>query len=590
MLVLDDDMLPGSRYLQQLLHVVHSARHRALLGSIGWLLPRPSKELRFGSYRSLVNDSGGLYVPDLAYDISVERLLEADYLCSLWFGETRWLRLLWREAPSTFATGEDFHLSHMLRKHAGLPSYVMPVRFDERATWGDTEHALAYSRYSTGGRLTIELRDSLWWRALQGGSPLHWVRERAEPAAAVLVLVDGAAHASQLAPLLLRLRTSAPVAPLVALSGGAGRECASVAPLLQLRPEACDERRLRLFDMRLGREQPRSPGEADASLAPPLGAAAAAPRPPDASAVPSATSVPRVGAGASRPDGGATAAAAAAAAAAGLRASRAQAEAVRELGGMADASRASLLLFVADPASAASRAAAQLARLRPGLAALPLPRDHPPTALAWLGSLPLPALLRWREAALSLCVLAWGAAGGLARLRASLHQAYLLADKARPLSRRRRRRRCRRPAAHPPPPRHLPQPSPACPAPPRPVGVVLLGWRVHSQRWTRSHPATQVRLSVDLQPDATTDTAAQAQDWAWPHGRKQLRLRTATATPPASATAAVAERDRVVAAAEAWLPSGEAEAMVLLDDDVEVSPAFYLVLKRFLLITRAEEV
>ena len=63
MLVLDDDMLPGSRYLQQLLHVIHSPRRRGVLGSIGWLLPRPNQELRFGSYRSLVNDSGGLCVP-----------------------------------------------------------------------------------------------------------------------------------------------------------------------------------------------------------------------------------------------------------------------------------------------------------------------------------------------------------------------------------------------------------------------------------------------------------------------------------------------------------------------------------------------
>jgi len=66
-LVLDDDMLPGASYLAQLLHVAHSAHWgRALLGSIGWLLPRPSHDLRFGSYRSLVNDSGGLCAPHLS--------------------------------------------------------------------------------------------------------------------------------------------------------------------------------------------------------------------------------------------------------------------------------------------------------------------------------------------------------------------------------------------------------------------------------------------------------------------------------------------------------------------------------------------
>ena len=34
-------------------------------------------------------------------------------LCSLWFLETRLVRLLFREAPYTFATGEDMQLSHM---------------------------------------------------------------------------------------------------------------------------------------------------------------------------------------------------------------------------------------------------------------------------------------------------------------------------------------------------------------------------------------------------------------------------------------------------------------------------------------------
>ena len=173
-------------------------------------------------------------MPDLAYDLSVESLLEADYLCSMWFGETAWFRLLWREAPPTLATGEDFHLSHMLRKHARLPSYVMPVSFDEHATWGDTEHRLAYSRYSTGGKLTIELRDALWWRALQGGDQLRWVKERGSPVASALVLVDSAAHATQLAPVLARLRAASALPLLPVLGGGAGRECAVIAPLLQL--------------------------------------------------------------------------------------------------------------------------------------------------------------------------------------------------------------------------------------------------------------------------------------------------------------------------------------------------------------------
>ena len=123
-----------------------------------------------------------------------------DYLCSLWFAETKLLRLLFREAPYTYATGEDYQLSHMLRKHARAPSFVMPVAREDLATWGDTDHALAYNRYSTGGAQTIELRDQIWWNGVRGGGTLHWSRRQDEPAPlgqrGMLLLVDGEEQAT----------------------------------------------------------------------------------------------------------------------------------------------------------------------------------------------------------------------------------------------------------------------------------------------------------------------------------------------------------------------------------------------------------
>eukprot|EP00315_Gephyrocapsa_oceanica_P033896 CAMPEP_0185425112 /NCGR_PEP_ID=MMETSP1365-20130426/13718_1 /TAXON_ID=38817 /ORGANISM="Gephyrocapsa oceanica, Strain RCC1303" /LENGTH=347 /DNA_ID=CAMNT_0028029079 /DNA_START=75 /DNA_END=1115 /DNA_ORIENTATION=- len=173
--VIDDDMVPGRRHLEALLHVAMlrpPLGARRLLGSIGWLLPPPQPGLVFRSYRATENSSGGLYVPDLAYGLAVERLLEVDYLCSAWFGETEWVKLLFREAPITHATGEDFHLSHMLRKYAGVRSYVLPA--GDPSFGGDTDHRLAYSRYSTGGAPTIALRDRIWWGALRQGASFQW--------------------------------------------------------------------------------------------------------------------------------------------------------------------------------------------------------------------------------------------------------------------------------------------------------------------------------------------------------------------------------------------------------------------------------
>ena len=62
-LLFDDDMVPGRRYLETLLQAAGSSHGQgAVLGSIGWLLPRPrpAPDLRLASYRSLVNDTGGL--------------------------------------------------------------------------------------------------------------------------------------------------------------------------------------------------------------------------------------------------------------------------------------------------------------------------------------------------------------------------------------------------------------------------------------------------------------------------------------------------------------------------------------------------
>ena len=117
----------------------------AVLGSIGWLLPRPRPvpDLRLFSYRSLVNDTGGLYVPDLAYDLLVERLLEVDYLCSLWFMETRLARLLFREAPHTFATGEDMQLAHMFQ--ARQRALVRAAGCRRTGALGVTQTMLAYN-------------------------------------------------------------------------------------------------------------------------------------------------------------------------------------------------------------------------------------------------------------------------------------------------------------------------------------------------------------------------------------------------------------------------------------------------------------
>ena len=361
-LVFDDDMIPGQRFLEALLHAARTDHARgALLGAIGWLLPRPAPppDARLSSYRSLVNGTGGLYVPDLAYDLLVERLLEVDYLCSLWFMETRRARLLFREAPYTYATGEDFQLSHMLRKHADLPSFVLPVRAEDKATWGDTDHRLAYNRYSTGGRKTIELRDKIWWNGVRGGGTLHWARRHDEPRAlgthSILVLVDGPSHARELRHIFSRFSASRDAVLAVALTGGGlGGACTHIAPILGLPASSCDERRLRIFDMNVGADQPAAVGGG-------VGAAPAA------------------------------------------RTLRGATEIMLDLGQIVRTVRPAILLALEDAGSAAVRAAASLARFG-GPPLICLPREFPAWLPQLLSAYPTPILARHGSAALTLVV------------------------------------------------------------------------------------------------------------------------------------------------------------------------------------------
>ena len=417
--VFDDDIIPGDRYIQTLLHAAGTrhARH-ALLGSIGWLLPRPQPDRTLGSYRALRNGSGGLYVPDAAYDIYIERLLEVDYLCSMWFGEAAWVRLLFREAPFTYATGEDFQLSHMLRKHAAVRSLLLPVGRADKAEWGDTDHALAYGRYSTGGAATIQLRDQIWWHGVQSGSTLHWAAAAAAPAVSLasappsstttaaplgsdglLAVVDGPRHARALRPALHAARARAPT--VAALSGGVRGGCSDVTAELGLAVGACAQRRLAVLDMETGRDQPRvEPSAAALATAGPAG-------PGPASRARNASWGARGTRGAARHE----------------------AEAARDLGQMLLTARPARLLSVRDATSGASRAAAAVAGLL-GLPHAALPPDAPAWAASIAASLPAPALARWSAVRLTISVLSSGGAAPLAALAASLRRVALLRQAA----------------------------------------------------------------------------------------------------------------------------------------------------------------
>lgn len=109
--ILDDDMIPGRKMLQILSHVAGTEKYmNSVLGSIGRILPFRQKDYTFPSYRKFRSKEAGLYLPDPAYDITVEKIVQVDFLSSSWFLSAELIKTLFIETPFTFMTGEDLHL------------------------------------------------------------------------------------------------------------------------------------------------------------------------------------------------------------------------------------------------------------------------------------------------------------------------------------------------------------------------------------------------------------------------------------------------------------------------------------------------
>ena len=112
--ILDDDMIPGYKVLEILSHISGTAKYsNAVLGSIGRVLPFRQRDYSFPSYRKFGSKEAGIYIPDPAYDIVVDRIVQVDFLSSSWFLPAELVKTIFIETPFTFSTGEDLHLRYV---------------------------------------------------------------------------------------------------------------------------------------------------------------------------------------------------------------------------------------------------------------------------------------------------------------------------------------------------------------------------------------------------------------------------------------------------------------------------------------------
>ncbi len=121
--VLDDDTIPGPRWLENCLQTM--SRCEGLLATVGVIFPRGdrSEKVRFG------------------WCDPNRETRRADIAGHAWFFRRDWIRYYALEARAApYATcGEDYHFSVALQKHLGLATYVPPHPRSDKSLWGSID-------------------------------------------------------------------------------------------------------------------------------------------------------------------------------------------------------------------------------------------------------------------------------------------------------------------------------------------------------------------------------------------------------------------------------------------------------------------
>ncbi|GAV75880.1 hypothetical protein CFOL_v3_19356 [Cephalotus follicularis] len=251
--IIDDDMIPGRKMLQILSHVAGTDKYKnSVLGSIGRILPFRQKDFTFPSYRKFRSKEAGLYLPDPAYDITVDKIVQVDFLSSSWFLSAELVKTLFIETPFTFMTGEDLHLSYQLQKYRNAGSFVLPVDPNNKETWGDSEHRLAYlSETTVIFKDIVQVRDDQWWKALSTGYITQWAAMYPQKIDA-LFYAHSVDEIKALKPLLEKFRSTMGKKAYIAVTGGNFCSCEDAASALRWPKSVCKERRFKIFDLAVG--------------------------------------------------------------------------------------------------------------------------------------------------------------------------------------------------------------------------------------------------------------------------------------------------------------------------------------------------
>lgn len=142
--------------------------------------------------------------------------------------------------------------SYQLQKYRNAGSFVLPVDPNDKETWGDSEHRLAYvSETTVIFKNIVEVRDNQWWKALSTGYVTQWAAMYPQKIDA-LFYAHSIDEVKALGPLLEKFRGTVGKKAYIAVSGGKFCPCEDAASALKWPKVVCKERRFKIFDLEVG--------------------------------------------------------------------------------------------------------------------------------------------------------------------------------------------------------------------------------------------------------------------------------------------------------------------------------------------------
>ena len=129
---------------------------------------------------------------------------------------------------------------------------MLPVDPNDKETWGDSEHRLAYvSETTVIFKDVVQVRDDQWWRALSAGYVTQWAAMHPQKIDA-LFYAHSLGEVKTLAPLLEKFRTTVGKKASIVVSGGRFCSCEAAVSVLRWPKNVCKERRFKIFDLEVG--------------------------------------------------------------------------------------------------------------------------------------------------------------------------------------------------------------------------------------------------------------------------------------------------------------------------------------------------